>query len=245
MISKNELKSIRSLKNKKYRESEKRFLVEGTKNVLELLKSDFRVEKILGTEEFQKDYSTTLDKTKFSLVTKKELKSVSTLATNESCLAVVHQKKFTLSDIDKSKTIFVLDGINDPGNLGTIIRSVDWFGFDQIVCSKGSVEFYNPKVILSSMGSFTRVKVIHSNLNAFLDDCPSLKVGADMNGQNLKQWVINEPIIVVMGSESHGISPEVKTGLDEVISISGSGSAESLNVGVATGIIAAKIAGSV
>lgn len=241
MISKNELKFIRSLKNKKYRVSEKCFLVEGVKNVLELLDSDFHVRWVAGTKEFQNSHLQELKEVNFKEISKKELNAISSLKTNESVLAVAETRDHSKKDLDNSKIIFALDGVNDPGNFGTIVRTLDWFGIHQMVCSENSVEYYNPKVISATMGSFTRVKVVYTDLFSFLDaaECPI--VGADMSGIDLKNWQPHDPMIVVMGSESHGLSQEVRSLLDEVISIKCHGRAESLNVGVATGIISAKI----
>ena len=237
MISKNELKFIRSLKNKKYRVSEKCFLVEGSKNVLELLDSNFKIRWVVGTKEFRNVNDRNLEGADFKEIPKSDLSAISTLKTNDSALAVVQCKEFVLEDIDLSGVIYGLDGISDPGNLGTIIRTLDWFGVDQIVCSKDSVEFYNPKVIAATMGSFTRVKIVYTDLVPFLKSSEVSTVGADLTGMDLVQWQPSKPLIVVMGSESHGISQEVKKCLGSLISIKGTGKAESLNVGVATGII--------
>lgn len=245
MISKNELKFIRSLKNKKYRVSEKRFLVEGSKNVLELMSSDFDVKTILVTKDFFEEHEALFKDHHVEVVSKKVLTEVSSLKTNEKVLAVAHTKEYSVADLDSSRVLFALDGVNDPGNLGTIIRTLDWFGIDQLVCSEDSVEFYNPKVISATMGSFARIKVIYTDLPKFLESEERPKVGADMNGTNLLDWKPSTNEIVVMGSESHGIRDEIKPHLNGLISISGKGEAESLNVGVATGIIAGKLVGSV
>ena len=242
MISRNELKSIRLLKNKKYRTSERRFLIEGEKNVLELIQSDFEIEKVLVTEKFLSETPTLANTPYLEVVSPKVLTEISTVKTNEKAIAVAVQKDFTISSLSNQKTVFVLDGINDPGNLGTIIRTLDWFGFNQVVCSLDTVEFYNPKVISASMGSFTRVKFFYSDLSDWLASKPETKYGADMDGANVMDWKDASPKIIVMGSESHGIRPEVKTHLDSFLTIPRVGNAESLNVGIATGIICARIA---
>ena len=237
MISKSELKFIRSLKIKKYRTAEKRFLVEGEKNVLELLSSDYNVDRLFVTSEFLSHYSAKLDKIPHSVVSVKEMQSASLLTSNDQALAIVSMKDESLVKIDSARFIIVLDGINDPGNLGTIIRTMDWFGITQLVCSEDTVDFYNPKVIQSTMGSFTRIQIRYTRLTDFLSTYKGRKIGADISGTPLSDIGISLPAAIVMGSESHGIRPEIRTLLDEFITISKIGKAESLNVGIATGII--------
>lgn len=243
MISKSELKFIRSLKNKKYRTSEKRFLVEGAKNVQELLKSDFEIEILLASDDFYKSNLESDSTHRIERVSPKVLTDVSSIQTNGQALAVVHQKEYTLSDFDFEKTSFAFDGLNDPGNLGTIIRTLDWFGHKQILCSDDSVELYNPKVISSTMGSFCRVKVIYCDMEKTLSSYKGGITGAEMIGDSLGDWNPSAPEIIVMGSESHGIRDGVRKHLDRSITIPGSGNAESLNVGVATGIICSHVWG--
>ncbi len=238
MLSKNELKSIKSLKVKKYRMREKRFIVEGAKNVLELIHSDFEIELIIGLKDFYERFRNEIKKNRFEIVSSKILEQVGTFKTNETCLAVAKCKEYPLSTLDMKEYVFVLDNVNDPGNLGTIIRTLDWFGFNQLVCSESSAEFYNPKVINSSMGSFKRIRVYYTNLVEFLNSMDIAKYGAEMGGQNMFTSSIMPPSIIVMGSESHGISSEVKEVLTDSIAIPKSGEAESLNVAIAMGIIA-------
>jgi TrmH family RNA methyltransferase len=237
MISKSELKFIRSLKIKKYRTAEKHFLVEGEKNVLELLSSDYNVYRLFVTSEFQEAFSSKLAKVPHTLVSEKELQGVSALTSNDKALAVVQMKDHSIDALDISKMIVALDGVNDPGNLGTIIRTMDWFGLNQLICSEDTVDFYNPKVIQATMGSFTRMRIAHANLSSFLSAYKGRRIGADISGQPLSKSVIKAPAVIVMGSESHGIRPDVKTHIDEFVTIPKFGSAESLNVGIATGII--------
>lgn len=242
MVSKNQSKFIKSLKIKKYRVKESMFLVEGKKNVLELLKSDFEIHLLLGTEVFLFNHLgqfKTLSKQQVVQASDKELSDLGTFATNQDCLAVVKMKPEKQRDVDFSKHVFVLDGVSDPGNLGTIIRTLDWFGFDQILCSTNSADFYNPKTINSTMGSFTRVSVSYDDISEFLKSKPVgvLSYGAEMEGENPANINLRQPSIIVFGSESHGISNEVGVLLDKKISIPGKGAAESLNVGIAAGII--------
>lgn len=241
MISKNEIKYIKSLKVKKYRLRGKQFIVEGAKNVLELLQSGYKVDKIICTELFHNAQEIQLKGYSCAIVAEKTLNQLGTFKTNMNCLAVVEIPEINLGQIDLGKNVFVLDGVRDPGNLGTIIRTLDWFGFDQLICSKDSAELYNPKVINSSMGSFTRVKVAYLDLVDFIKGCGLPVLGAEMDGKNLRDVNFDGPSVIVMGNESNGISKDVKQHLTGSVSIPRKGGAESLNVGVATGIIAAHL----
>lgn len=238
MVSKNELKVVKSLKVKKYRAREKRFIVEGSKNVLELLESSYEIDLLLCSKDFLDANQILFDHCRVEVVNDRILSETSSLVSNKVCLAVVKFNDTSLEEIALDKQIFVLDGVGDPGNLGTIIRTLDWFGFNQIVCSQSTAELYNPKTIGSTMGSFTRMKTYYGDLNEFLESCPLTKYGAQMNGMELYKSTIETPSLIVMGSESHGISEEVQNRLDHSITIPKFGSAESLNVGIATGLIA-------
>ena len=238
MLSKKEQKYIQSLKVKKYRAREKRFLVEGAKNVLELLSSDFIVEFLLSTEVFSEQLSQEGSNLRIELVSEKLLSQLGSFKTNETCLALVNQKENSKFNLELTDHLFVLDGVGDPGNLGTIIRTLDWFGFKDLVCSEDCAEFYHPKTIASSMGSFTRMAVYYEELNSLLTSMNESILGADGNGSNIYSSEIKSPSIIIMGSESHGIRPEILEILTQKIAIPKVGAAESLNVGVATGIIA-------
>ncbi len=175
--------------------------------------------------------------------TAKVVSSISTLSTNDVVVAVAEMKKFSVEQLDQSRFILALDGIADPGNLGTIMRTLDWFGFDQLLISKSSVDIYNPKAVSATMGSFARVKVAQDDLSTFAKQFNGRKVGAQMQGSKPDQLrKETEPILLVMGSESHGISPEVQELLDYSVTISRIGNAESLNVAIATGILCHEIA---
>ncbi|MEQ9404397.1 MAG: RNA methyltransferase [Cyclobacteriaceae bacterium] len=241
MVSKNELKFIKSLKVKKYRVREKRFVVEGAKNVQELMNSNYEIDLILSSQHF---YDVNRSKTRefrIEIVGDKVLNEAGSFKSNNSCIAVVRSRDFNVDEIDLSALTFVLDGVSDPGNLGTIIRTLDWFGFNQLVCSEDSAELYNPKVVNSSMGSFSRVNTFHLPLKQFFDLNKLPVYGMDMNGKNLFDVAIQSPSVIVLGSESHGISPDVRKRIDYTVTIPKKGAAESLNVGIATGIVAAHL----
>ena len=238
MLSKKEQKYIQSLKVKKYRTREKRFLVEGAKNVLELLSSDFEIDLIVSTKEFLNELSDESSNLRIETVSENLLSQLGAFKTNETCLALARQKQEKKFSLELTDHLFVLDGVGDPGNFGTIIRTLDWFGFHHLVCSSDCAEFYHPKTIASTMGSFTRVTVYYEELNQLLKDVKEPVLGADGNGSNMYSSEIKSPSIIIMGSESHGIRPELFEILTKKIAIPKVGMAESLNVGVATGIIA-------
>ncbi len=237
MFSKNEQKFVKSLKVKKYRTREKLFLVEGSKNVLELLKSDFKIEFLLGTQEFFASYISRQDIRK-EVVKVDLLEQLGTFKSNSTCLAVAHFRKDANKDNSLNTVQFALDNVGDPGNLGTIIRTLDWFGYNELICSLDCAEFYHPKVIASTMGSFTRVTVRYVDMSEYLAKVNVPIYAADMDGKNIYKSSISSPSIMLMGSESNGISNNSKKYVTDYIAIPRIGNAESLNVGVATGIIA-------
>jgi TrmH family RNA methyltransferase len=152
-------------------------------------------------------------------------------------LAVVRQKKFPTFKVSHPYTI-VLDGIRDPGNLGTIIRICDWYGFKQLVLSDDCTEFYNPKVISATMGSFSRIEFTYVDLPTFFKDHPDIKtIGAVLNGENIHQYQFPEKGFIILGNESNGIREDLLDNLDERITIPAFGGAESLNVSISTAII--------
>lgn len=240
MLSKKEQKLIKSLKVKKYRTREKRFLVEGTKNVLELLNSDFEVDFLVGTQTFFDEHQWAVKGHRLEIIGADLLTQLGFLKTNDSVLGVVYIPPLEEFELKIQDSLFVLDGVSDPGNLGTIIRTLDWFGYDTLICSEDSADCYNPKVISSTMGSFTRVKVLYKDLSSFLSNYNTIPIyTTDMNGEDLFTSKIEKPCLILMGSESHGVSKGLAKLSQKSISIPRMGEkAESLNVGVATGIIA-------
>jgi RNA methyltransferase, TrmH family len=242
MLSKNRIKYINALKIKKFRQNYQSFLVEGAKSVLELLQSDFEIEFILATEDFQQKYSTIFSnpKTPLETVSPQDLEGLGSFQTNDSCLAVVKCKENVPLRAVSGEYVLVLDDIRDPGNLGTIIRIADWYGINKIVCSPDTTDWYNPKVIAASKGSFTRVKGFYTPLYDFLihDTESKLIAGAFLDGEPLHSFIFPKTGgYMVMGNESNGIGPELETLVSGRITIPRFGLAESLNVGVATAII--------
>ncbi len=237
MLSKKDQKFIKSLKVKKYRTREECFLVEGAKNVLELIASDFETTLIVGTESFFSKYQIP-GNIRVEEVKSNVLESLGTFKTNQDVIGIAKVKYWKLTSLNKNDHVFVLDGVGDPGNVGTIIRTLDWFGFDQLVCSNDCADFYNPKTINSTMGSFTRMKVFEVDLNTFYEQNRNPIFGADMYGESLFEHNIKSHSVFVLGSESNGISELSRKAISNYLSIPRFGKAESLNVGIAAGIIA-------
>lgn len=237
MISNRDSKFIKSLQLKKFRFQEKAFIVEGAKNVLELIQSDFVVTNLYITDHFLAEHEEIIESAglAFQLVTENQIQKVGSFKTNNAGLAVAkipEPKELTqITDV-----VLAFDRLKDPGNMGTIIRIADWYGFDKIVCSPESVDCYNPKVISATMGSFSRVTVFYQDLTEFLDLAP-YSYGTTLDGNNLHNVTFKKPSVILFGNESQGIAPELIHQLDEQIKIEGFGAAESLNVAVSTAVI--------
>jgi len=248
MIPKKKAKFVKSLHLKKFRTAENLFLVEGAKSVLELFNADFEVIMLLLTDYFAERYDTFLQNMSIPetyQISEKELSGLSTFKTNREVLAVVKQKSIAQIEATICDWILGLDQIQDPGNLGTIIRIADWFGITQIIATHTTAEFYNPKVIHASMGSFTRVDFIYVNLQEYLKSYPKGVFAASMNGENIHQvtWP-SEGGMLLLGNESQGISDEMCALPLKKVTIPKFGKAESLNVAIAAGIILNTMTGS-
>lgn len=238
MISNAQQKYVLSLHQKKYRKLNRTFIVEGRKNVLELLSSDFTIQQLFCTSEFGEQLKTTGGDFPFTVINEKELNKISTLNTSDQVLAVVYQNEDTIFSMEPDELVLLLDDVSDPGNLGTIIRVADWYGIKQIICSENTVDFYNPKVIMSTMGSFTRVKFQTAELADFLQKNAGNEVyGAYLQGESV--YDINKfiPGFLILGSESHGISDKLEKFITKKITIPRVGGAESLNVAVSTAVL--------
>lgn len=242
MLSKAQIKLIRSLQLKKYREQEGLFIAEGKKIVEELIDSDIAIEHIYALEEYVASLSSTVQYTK---VSKEELEKISALTTAHGILAVCRIPATSKKEPDlKKELVLALDDIKDPGNLGTIIRIADWFGISHVYCSEECVDAYNPKVVQASMGSIARVHVQFVNLPEWLhssgDAIP--KYGALLNGKNIYQEKVSFNGVLVIGNESNGISKEVQKYISKPISIPSYNphGPESLNAAIATAILCAE-----
>jgi len=234
MLSANQKKFVNSLKQKKFRNQHNCFVVEGFKMVEELLLSNFETETIFALS----DWATHHPNLKVEVISENELNSISSLITPNKLIAIVKQKEKIISDLSQSLSI-VLDDIQDPGNFGTIIRTADWFGITNIICSENCVDVYNPKVIQATMGSLFRANVFYTNLTTFFSKNQNLTVyGALLNGENVSQKKLkSKGSILLMGNESKGISKNLIPFVTEKITIPKFGKAESLNVATATAIL--------
>lgn len=233
-ISKNQVKVITSLSQKKYRQKHKLFIAEGVKVVNELLNSSFEIDSLFAVDDFIIDISAD----KIIRISEKDLQKISNLKTSNKVLGL-----FKIPDaipLQKSGITIALDAINDPGNLGTIIRLCDWFGVSQLVCSKDTVDCYNQKVVQASMGSLTRVSIIYTDLETYLKKNELPTFIADMDGENIYNSKLPKEAILIMGNEANGVSDEIKALIKNKIAIPRFGEnqeIESLNVATATAIL--------
>jgi TrmH family RNA methyltransferase len=244
MLSKSFEKYANSLKQKKQRMGLRRFIAEGEKSCTELLHSNLKIEKIVALPEWIAANESLLKKHESIIVSASELeiKRISSLSTPSPVLLVaeIPSGKIDKQVVNENLNL-VLDNIRDPGNMGTIIRIADWFGIPYIFCTPDSVDIYNPKVIQATMGSIARVRVFEMNIAELFDEFPSLtRYGADVKGENIFQLTLSNKGFIVIGNESHGISSNLASFIEQKISIPKTGNAESLNAAVATAIICAE-----
>lgn len=246
MITRNELKYYSSLSQKKFRESELKFLVEGLKNVEEGLNSHFNCEIILSTFEFAEQHKSLLSKAKqkkirIEIIRSQDFTRISETKSPQGIAAIFNYAKLNFyPEKTESKILVFLDNISDPGNLGTIIRTCDWFGINEILISKNSVDYLNPKAVRASMGSIFHVDVfenIESNVLIKLQNQGFDVICSDLDGKDLFEFKFPNKYVIVLSSESSGPSEEIRNLADEVITIPKFGQAESLNVAIACGII--------
>ncbi|HWZ22693.1 MAG TPA: RNA methyltransferase [Cytophagaceae bacterium] len=239
MFSKNKSKFIKSLQIKKFRTEYKKFLVEGAKSILELINSDYFINELFVTEKFYQENRAAISQNKLTteIISESDLSSISSFSNNNAAIAVATMKDNEVISATQNEFALILDDIKDPGNLGTIIRIADWYGISKIICSETTVDFYNPKVISASMGSFTRVSTYYCDLEKFLPTVYVPVYGADLDGKNVHDFSFSPGGYLLMGNESEGLSSQVKKHITEKIHIPRYGYAESLNVAVATAII--------
>jgi len=241
MLSNNRKKELISLKQKKYRQRYGQFLVEGEKSVIELCKSDYQIDLILVTSEIFDRLKNELPISKVLIIKEKEIQTISNLETSPGIIAVSNFKESLLDQWKQDeKFTLMLDGISDPGNLGTIIRIADWYGIETIICSPDCVDLYNPKTISSSMGSFTRVNVIYSALDVILTTKKVRAFACVMDGISVQETGNETEGILIIGNEAKGIRPETIELADKKITIPRVGKAESLNAAIATALVCHK-----
>lgn len=234
MLSKNQIKLITALQQKKYRQSHRLFFAEGVKVISELLQSDFELEQLFETEPLFDG----VPANKKVTITPSELKKISALSTPNNCLAVFRIP--TQNAMVQKGLVVALDDIRDPGNLGTILRLCDWFGIEQLLCSNETVDVFNPKVVQATMGSLARVAVHYLDLEQFLSQTKLPVFGTFMDGKNIYSEALPSEGIIVLGNEANGISPEVEKRINRKIAIPRFGKlqqTESLNVATAAAIV--------
>jgi TrmH family RNA methyltransferase len=234
MISKNELKLLTSLQQKKYRQKHKLFVAEGAKLVNDLLHSSFVPFRIYAVDNFVRSNP----HLEITPVDENTLERISTQKNPHEAVAIFQLPKAT--EIQQSGLILVLDGVNDPGNLGTILRSCDWFGIESVICSQDTVDAYNPKVVQASMGSIARVKIHYTDLKQFLSESKLPVYFTTLEGKNIYEVKLPKEAIIVMGNEANGISSVLYSVEKQELTIpkfETINTVESLNVAVATAII--------
>ncbi len=245
MLSKSHAKYIQSLHHKKFRDEEDLFFAEGPKLVEDMLKSGrYRCRLLLGTAEWA-DVSANALKEYFAgtieTVTADELKKISALTTPNRVLAVF-EKTAADAEFAPGQLTLVLDGVQDPGNMGTILRTADWFGIGNVVCTPQCADCYNPKVVQGSMGSIARLNIVYTDVLEWLGTHKTLPVyGAMLEGADINSIEKPEKGVLIAGSEGRGISTQLQEQVRHRITIPGKGGAESLNVAVAVGIILARL----
>lgn len=250
MLSKAEIKRISRYKQSKFRNQDNLFIVEGEKMVAELLESACDIQSIYATAQWiDKNKSIIQAKgvaNKTTEISEDDLGKISLLSTPNNVYSLVKIQQENFSNQTKGLTI-VLDGIKDPGNLGTIIRLADWYATERIICSPDCVDVFNPKTVQSTMGSIFRVKVEYTDLKTFLENLPKnfpIYGSIVEGGENIYKKHFQEDSILIIGSESHGISPEIQQYVNHKITIPRfrtDNKPESLNASIATAIMISEI----
>lgn len=262
MLSHNTKKHLKKLSQKKYRQEMGEFTIEGVKGVEEAFTTHAHIKTLVveqkwfepETKKLQsgqgKDLENILEQAKkngieVEFASSKDVQEIKSTETFPGVLAVIKMAAYTLQNFDLSAPIVCLDGIKDPGNLGTIIRTADWFGIKNILLSEDCVDVYNEKVVRSTMGSIFRLTIVESR--NLLEDLEKIKkqayglYGFTMDGVDVRNMKQDNKAVYIFGSESHGVRAEVQQMVNENYTIPRLGGSESLNVGVAAGIILSKI----
>jgi RNA methyltransferase, TrmH family len=238
MLSKTKVKYIQSLGQKKGREQEGLFIAEGPKLVADLLEHQKNmIVAIYALPHWVEAQATTIKEVEVTMIDEMDLQKISQLSTPNQVVAIVKQFNYTNEINTKDRIVLVLDGIQDPGNMGTIIRTADWFGVEEVVCSTDSVEQYNPKVVQATMGSITRVQVHYKNLISWLMQVQVPVYVTALEGEPLQRIGKLKNGIIVIGNEGKGVSEAVMKLATQFVTIPKAGGAESLNASVATGVI--------
>lgn len=245
MLSKSQISLLTSLQHKKFRRENGLFLVEGYKSIIEFVDSPYLIHTIYHTADVAPKLLNLSRKINFQEISLNDLQKVSLLKTPADAIAAVNIPHWAgLSDKDlKNKFTLVLDGVQDPGNMGTIIRTADWFGITNIICSEDTVDVYNPKVVQATMGSLARMNINYTDLREVLKSVNLPVYGALLNGKSIYKTSFGTEGLVVMGNEGNGIRPEIEQLITNAVTIPRIGGAESLNVAIATAIFCSELAG--
>lgn len=245
MLSKNKIKLIQSLNRKKDRDESGLFLVEGNKMVEEALRSEFKIETLVCTVQFADQHPEIHSKAKEIIEADRDsIQKASLLQNPQEALAIVAQPAIEIPKLNLSTNLcLALDFIQDPGNLGTILRIADWFGIDTVICSENTVDVFNPKVVQASMGAIFRIKTLYTNLEGFLSEASKSQIpvyGTFMDGNNIYTEPLTKNGIIVLGNEGNGISDQIRKLVTRRIAIptfsTNPNKAESLNVAIAASI---------
>lgn len=239
VLSKSKAKFIKSLGLKKYRLQENAFIVEGAKNIQQLLAADYEVRMVVGTPDFLLSCSALIAKRTQAVfqVDRKTLACLGAFQSNYTALAVATIKPNKPVAVTEQEYGLVLDNIQDPGNLGAILRIAAWYGMQAIICSMHTVDLYNPKVLHASMGAFTHVQVYYADLATYLSQAKVPIIGTFTTGENLHHAALPVGGLVVIGNETKGIRAALMPYMQQQISIPGYGSTESLNAAMATAVV--------
>jgi TrmH family RNA methyltransferase len=243
MLSKSQISFIKSLHQKKYRKEHGLFIVEGIKSIKEFFQSSYQIHTIFYNSEQYNLLPKLPANINLFEVKNAELDKISTLQTPQGFLALIHipkNRELALTAL-KNKFTLVLDGVQDPGNMGTIIRTADWFGFKNIICSADCVEVFNPKTVQATMGSLARVNIYEADLPALLAENTIPVFGALLDGESIYKTQWGAEGLVILGNEGKGISAEVIKKINKPVTIPRIGEAESLNVAVSAAIFCAEL----
>ena len=250
MISKSTIKYIQSLQDKKNRDAHNVFIAEGPKLIKELIAQKiFLLDALYCTQKWHSNSAETIvniDKNSIFVIEEFELEKISSLSIANQVLGVFIKKQVNVNPALQNKLTLVLEDVQDPGNLGTIIRTADWFGVENIICTPATADCFNPKVIQSTMASLGRVNIIYTDVISFIEKYPTIKkYSALLHGKNIKSFGNLQQGFIMLGNESKGLSEQLIKYTDEKITIAKIGEAESLNVAIAASIILHSITDSI
>lgn len=244
MLSKSQISLLNSLQQKKFRREHGLFIVEGYKSIVEFAYSGYHIQTIYHTPDVGSKLLNLSQKINFHEISLTELGKISSLKTPADALATIKipDNGAVKPSLLKNKFSLVLDGVQDPGNMGTIIRTADWFGITDIICSEDTVDVYNPKVVQATMGSLARVNITYTGLKAFIAGSSLPIFGTLLNGENIYTTQFRGEGLVILGNEGNGIRPEIQELITKAITIPRVGKAESLNVAIAAAICCSQLA---